>query len=486
MMAQTNPILPGFVGRRRELAALADQLEDVRASGSGRFVQIRGRRRVGKSWLVEEFVLRQAVPHVFFTATRNPVDGDLGRFAESLVQSSLPDEARSSGLAFANWEAALTTATIGATRERPSVIIIDEFPYLGGDSEDAARAIESLFSAAWERRLSRSPVLLVLVGSDLAMMERLTGYGRPLYDRVTRALIVNPLSPGDIAAIAKVSPEDAIDAYAVIGGLPAFAVAWERAGGLREFLRSALSGPDTPFVNAALRILEAEFPAQLQARTILSAIGHGERTMKNISNATGIQGSNLAKPVSQLADAKRVIRVEEPLSAQPLHAPRYAVADPYLRFWLRFVERELPAIERLRTDEVVDRILSQWADVRGRFVEPIIREALERLLPDGRLPGASYVGSYWTRTNDPEIDLIGADQRTSPAVVAFAGSIKWRDRAPFDSADLERLLTKSALVPGVGPLTPMVAVSRSGVDRSARKLHLGIAPEELVSQAGTR
>ncbi len=481
MTPHTTPELPGFVGRMRELAALGEQLAEVRLSGMGRFVQVRGRRRVGKSWLVEEFVLRHAVPHVFFTASRNPIDGDLVRFADALAQSSLPDEARGAGITFANWEAALVTAANGATPERPSVIVVDEFPYLGGDKDEAARAIESLFSAAWERRLSRLPVLLIVVGSDIAMMERLAEYGRPLYDRVTRALIVDPLSPTDIAVVARLSAEDAIDAYAVIGGLPAFAVAWRRAGSLREFLLAALSGPDTPFVNSALRILEAEFPAQLQARTILSAIGHGERTMKAISGATAIQVSNLAKPVTQLSDAKRVVRAEEPLSAHPLHAPRYSIADPYLRFWLRFVEREMPAIERIRTDEVVERILAHWPDVRGRFVEPIIRDALERLLPDDRLPGAAYVGSYWTRTNDPEIDLIGADRRRSPATVAFAGSIKWRDTAPFDSTDLEQLITKSALVPGVGPSTPLVAVSRSGVDRSARKLRLAITPSELVS-----
>ena len=177
---------------------------------------------------------------------------------------------------------------------------------------------------------------------------------------------------------------------------------------------------------------------------------------------------------------KRVIRAEKPLSARPLHAPRYVVADPYVRFWLRFVEREMPAIERIRTEEVVGRILGQWSSVRGRFVEPIVRDALERLLPDERLAGAAYVGSYWTRTNDPEIDLIGADRRTSPAAVAFAGSIKWRDTTPFDSADLERLLTRSALVPGVGPSTPMVVVSRSGIDRSARRLHVAITPAKLV------
>lgn len=480
MMQNMNSGLPGFVGRQRELAVLGEQLDAIRESGTGRFIQIRGRRRVGKSWLVEEFVLRHDLPHVFFSATRNAVHGDLARYAEALTQSSLPEEAKGAGVAFASWESALVTAAIGADRTRPSVIIIDEFPYLGEANEAEAQAVESMVSAAWERRLSRLPVLLVLIGSDLAMMERLTEYGRPLYDRVTRVLIVDPLTPGDIATIAALAPEDTFDAYAVIGGLPSFTLAWRRAGTLRAFLLSALSHPDTPFVNSALRILDAEFPAQLQPRAILSAIGYGERTMKAISQATSVPPSNLAKPVTLLTDAKRVVRGEEPLSGQPLHAPRYSVADPYLRFWLRFVEREMPGIERLRTEQVVDRIMAQWPDVRGRLVEPILRDALERLLPDARLPGASYVGSYWTRTNDPEIDLIGADRRSAPANVAFVGSIKWRETARFDSGDLEQLIRKSALVPGVGPATPLIAISRRGVDRSARKLKVALTPADLL------
>jgi uncharacterized protein len=477
---QEPPGLPGFVGRTRELAALGAVLDDVRTSGAGRMVMIRGRRRVGKSWLVEEFLLRQRLGNVFFTASRNPIDADLGRFAETLAESSLPDEARTSGVTFANWEAALVAASNGATPEHPSVIIIDEFPYVGGETDAGSLAIESLLSAAWERRLSRQPVLLVLVGSDLAMMERLTAYGRPLYDRATRILVVDPLTPADIAQIAHLAPAEAFDAYCVIGGLPAFAVAWQRAGSLEAFLTHALASADTQFVNGAQRILEAEFPAQLNARAILSAIGHGERTMKAISDATGTAGSNLAKPISALIEAKRVVRVEEPLSETPLRAPRYAIADPYLRFWLRFVERELPAIERLRTEEVVHRILAQWPDVRGALVEPILRDALERLLPDDRLPGAAYVGSYWTRTNDPQIDLIGADKRTAPARVAFAGSIKWRERALFDSSDLEQLIAKSALVPGVTAGTPLIAISRTGIDRSARKLTVAITPDGLT------
>ena len=115
-------------------------------------------------------------------------------------------------------------------------------------------------------------------------------------------------------------------------------------------------------------------------------------------------------------------------------------------------------------------------------VEPIVRSAVERLLPDERLLGAEYVGSCWTRTNDPEVDLVGADKRVAPAKVAFAPpSIKWRETAPFDSSDLERLIATSARVAGVGPATPLVAVSRRGVQRSARKLYFGFGPADLLA-----
>lgn len=472
--------LPGFVGRRRELAALADELDGVRSTGRGRFILARGRRRVGKSWLAEEFVERHQLPNVFFTATRNATDQDLQRFADALVQSSLPEEARSPGVSFAHWETALIAAATGATRERPSVIVVDEFPYLGGRSDDEARAIESMFSAAWERRLSRLPVLLIIIGSDLAMMERLSQYGRPLYDRPTRLLIVDPLTPREIAAIARLSAAEAFDANAVIGGLPAFATQWRAAGNLRDFLLASLSHPDSAFINAGTRILDAEFPSETQARLVLSAIGQGERTSSGISAATRIPPPNLDRSLKTLVDAKRIVRMEGPLSAARLRAPRYSVADPYLRFWLRFVEPALPELERLRIGPVVERIIDTWPTFRGRAIEPILRSALERLLPRDSLPGANFVGSYWTRTNDPEVDVIGADRAGAPASVAFAGSIKWRDRSTFESSDLERLIATAVRVPGVGPATPLIAISRAGIGRSARRLTAAFGPADLL------
>lgn len=473
--------LSGFVGREREMTALSEQLDQVRTAGQGAFVLVRGRRRVGKSWLAEQFVLEQKLPHVFFTAAQNRASGDLERFAEELARSSLPEEARSPGVTFRDWESALIAAASGADKATPSVIIIDEFPYLGGGDADQEKALESLVSAAWERRLSRSPVLLIVIGSDLAMMERLTEYGRPLFDRPTRTLVLSPLSLADIATITRLAPEDVIDTYAITGGLPAFAMARRRSDDLERFLQGALETADTPFVTTAARVLDAEFPPHLEARRVLSAIGYGERTRQKISDAVGVKVSNLTGSLDLLVDAKRVVRVARPYATTSLNAPLYSIADPYLRFWLRFVERELSAIERQRTDDVVARIMSQWPSVRGRMVEPIIRAALERMLPDERLPRARYVGSYWNRKGDLEVDLVAGDREQEPREIAFVGSIKWRDRQRFDAADTKDLIEKSERVPGAGPRTLLVAVSRSGIDRSARRIDVSLTPPDLVA-----
>ncbi len=76
----------GFYGRRQELARLDADLEAIRSDGRGRLITVRGRRRVGKSWLIEEFIERSKAPHVFFAASRQTPERELARFGERFLQ----------------------------------------------------------------------------------------------------------------------------------------------------------------------------------------------------------------------------------------------------------------------------------------------------------------------------------------------------------------------------------------------------------------
>ncbi|RLP95007.1 DUF234 domain-containing protein [Micromonospora sp. CV4] len=454
--------MDGFVGRDGELSLLNGMLSRVerggRAGRPGRALLMRGRRRVGKSRLVEEFVERADVPHLFFTASAQPtVAADLALFVEAAATSTLPGAQLLSEQQPRTWDAALTLLAAALPTDRPSVVVLDEMPYLIRSDPGFEGTLQKVF----DRELSRRPVLLICVGSDLAMMEALNDYGRPFHQRATE-MVIPPLSPADVRDMLDLSAADAFDAYLVSGGLPLILDEWPPGAPVREYLTDAVRDPTSALLVSGERALAAEFPPQSQAGLVLRAIGAGERTFSLISRAAGdLPQASLTRALRLLTE-KRTVEVSVPLSTKPSRETRYAVADPYLRFWLSFLGPHLSEIERGRGDLTLNRIVTSWGSWRGRVIEPVVREALRRL-PGDRLPAeAAVIGGYWTRTNDPEIDVVGADRGPVAGRIRFVGSVKWQENRPFDAHDLGRLLLHRSRLPGADETVPALAVSRSG------------------------
>ena len=465
-----------FIGRDRELRTLRNALDEVRetvgAAQPGQCLLMRGRRRVGKSTLVEEFLGHAAVPHLFFTAGGGSAEDELAELLNAAAGSTLPDRSLFAEEAPSQWNAAFRLLAEILPDDTPSVVVIDEVPYL----MERIDAFEGMLQRAWDRLLSRKPVLLLLVGSDLSMMEALNSYDRPFHQR-GREMVVGPLNPADIGEMLDLEPAAAFDAALITGGLPLVCREWQPGTSMWEFLDAALENPISALLVSAERSLAAEFPPQAMGREVLRAIGSGERTFTNIARAAGgIAHSTLTRAAELLID-KRVVAAELPISLHPSKERRYRVADPYLRFWLAFVDPHMAEIERMRGDLTLARIRNQWTSWRGRAVEPLIRESLARILPDGGLPAAPVVGGYWTRSNDVEIDLVGADRQPVAKELLFLGSIKWLETSSFDAHDLAALHKHRAALTD-DPI-PLVAVSRSGVSCSGLQAIFG--PEELLS-----
>ena len=465
-----------FYGRAQEIARLGRDLDEVRATGQGRFVVVRGRRQVGKSRLVEEFLARHDVASVYFQATKGrPAGRELARFGQLLASSTLAAASLvRAGAKFDSWDAALAVIGATATAGAPAVVVLDEVPYLFEQDPSAEGALQT----AWDRHLRERPVLLIVIGSDLSVMSALLEYGRPLFGRPTREMVVEPLNPGEVADALSLGPLAALDAYLVLGGFPLLVNTWGRASSAREYLSAQLDDPTAPLLVVGERILAAEFPPQAQARLVLSVIGAGERTFTAIAQRSGIDGTSLTRALELLTD-KQVVERMVPLSARPSRLVRYAVADPYARFWLRFLERGLELVQRGRGDLLMGRIDDAWSAYRGKAIEPIVRHALRRMLPLEHLGDASAVGSYWTRSQDLEVDLVGADEPHPPAQVRFLGSIKWWDQEPFGTKELTRLLLARQRVPGADESTRLVGVSSAGFDTDLLDASLG--PADLVA-----
>ncbi|MFD8247413.1 ATP-binding protein [Nocardia sp. NPDC059691] len=471
-----------FTGRSADLDLLTRQLNSViEGAGTtrGRGVIVTGRRRVGKSRLVQEFCDRSNHGYLVFQATRgrNPV-AEREEFTATVAQSGFGRAELVSGLQAGDWNQALRSLAIALPDDAPCIAVIDEVPWLVEQDPEFEGALQTV----WDRHLSAKPVLLLLVGSDISVMEALGSRDRPFFGRATK-MTVEPLHLADVQAMTGLDAADSVDAVLITGGFPEIVSSWRPGMSRADFLRDAAANPLAPLLVAGELSLLGEFPEGMRSRAVLEAIGSGERTFSTIAAQAG--GTNALpagtlNPLLNMLQDKRIVAGDLPLSTKPdTKNKRYRIADPYLRFWLAFLERGIPLIERGRGDVALNRIERSWTTWRGRAIEPLVRESLMRLLPDARWPDTEAVGGWWNRQNNPEIDLIGADREPVARAVHFVGSIKWLEDRPFDRHDYDSLARSLSAVPGTDHGTALVAVSRSGVAKNLPlALHWG--PEDLV------
>jgi len=387
-------------------------------------------------------------------------------FAQAIVtESGLEQRDEFAQTRFDSWLAFLRGLAGILPDDRQSIVIIDEIPYLAA----ADAAFEGALQAGWDRYLSRKPVLFIGVGSDLAMMELINTYGRPFYQRA-KEMILRPLTPAAVGRLIGLPPAEAFDAALITGGLPLICREWHSGESVERYLKRTLADPVSALLVSAERSLAAEFPSDVQARRVVSTIGgSGARTFGTIAalaseGAGPLSGTSLTKALGHLAE-KRLIGVDTPLSTRA--APkdkRYSVTDSYLRFWLTFVQPAMPLIERDRSDIVLRRWRERWTTWRGEAIEPMVREAVERSLGATPWELSAAVGSWWPRSNNPQLDLVIADKGPVATSISCVGSIKWREKAPFGDRDQRALAGDALAVPGVTADTPLVAVARTKVE----------------------
>ena len=440
-----------FVGRTAQMRQLATELDRVSSSGQGTMLSVRGRRQVGKSRLLTELVDACGLPHVFFTAIKGANTAQQLQALRADVfaaERQVPEAATLFASAPVDWRDALGRLRLAAD-QGPVVVVLDEIPW----AIEADATFEGRLQAAWDRHLQHLPVLLVLVGSDLAMMARLVEHGRPLYGRA-RELVIHPFNPAECASALgrTTSAMTAFDAYLVTGGYPRLVEQLHRHGRVAAYMKHGLADENTDLVVMAQRSLDAEFPPDAQARRVLTAIGGHEIGHSTFSSAVGrLPESGKAAETAvtralSLLSAAGVVTVETPVGARPSsRLKRYRINDPYLRLWFRFAEPHLASLARGRADLAVSAWAAGWASWRGVAIESVVHDALLRLAPSlPALAGIDEVGSWWNRDHSREVDVVGARRGR----VRMIGTIKWRDRRRLRSDEVDELARARGVVPG--------------------------------------
>jgi hypothetical protein len=276
-----------FVGRSQELAVLQRHLRAVE-DGEARLVSVRGRRQVGKSRLVSEFVSRSGLPQLFVTGSRQAsLAGDLESFRQDAsLNCTLPGVDLLAEGTFSTWEQALRTIAAALPTKGPSIVVLDELPWLLQRDPGLDGTLQKL----WDRHFEALPILMILIGSDLSVMEMLTGHARPLHGRA-RELVVSPLTvatphewPGSVMTTRKRQQRRSMRCSSLVA-IPGWS--WNGVVPVdRRVLTAQLADESTEVVTTGQRSWTPSSSGPAGIRGVASG-GAGERTFTAIAEKSG-------------------------------------------------------------------------------------------------------------------------------------------------------------------------------------------------------
>ncbi|HEY8884660.1 MAG TPA: DUF234 domain-containing protein, partial [Chloroflexota bacterium] len=162
----------------------------------------------------------------------------------------------------------------------------------------------------------------------------------------------------------------------------------------------------------------------------------------------------------------------------------WSIADPYLRFWFKFILPNRSLLDRdADLDRVYQSIIAPFFDefVSKPTFEDVCREWVRRQVDDGELPAADAVGAWWGPVASPRPDNPRYREEREIEIVAsrrgrviLAGEAKWTT-APVDFPTLNHLRDVLTHVPGADRETKVILFGR----RFSERLNLAAATENV-------
>ncbi len=448
-----------FFNRADDIATLGDSWDAV--SRRGQFFVLWGRRRVGKTELLNHLV--EGKRAFYFEATDATEAVQLSNLADQLSLVSGNSLHAETGLP--SWTAALEALTqfVG---DEPTVVVLDEFQYLAARQGELA----SLLNRWWRETGRERPMLFVIAGSQVSFFREDVLAGQ-LYGRRDNQWQVRPFAYDDSALfVPKYSPEDKVRTYAVCGGMPYYLDTFDDALPLeKNILRNILYRGGLLHEEAEL-LLRQELNDPYNYFSVLDAIARGDTRNSRIADRTHLDPAQVSQ-LLRVLEGLELVEQRRPVTASPTSKKTtYAILDGFLNFSFRFVE---PYRSRLRSRADAERHLEMTVVPQlDHFVSKPAWEFIcqQHML---RAEDAKAVGAWWGQvrtgrklTEEREVDAATID--LDGKVTALA-SCKWTN-APLGLSEETFLTRMEQHIPGADGVGRHYFYSRSGFDRGLTKL----------------
>ncbi len=417
-----------FINRGRELKAL----EERWASRGAQLFIIYGKRRVGKTELIKQFIKGKNA--VYFLASQSTEKEQLeglgraigGQFGDAaLVRNG-----------FARWLDVFEYLKKNI-KER-FILAIDEYPYLA----EADKAVSSLFQKGWDEFLKDSNVFFILSGSSVAMMEAETlVYGAPLFGRRTGQLLLKPLSFRQSRLFFPDKRfDDFLGIYAITGGMPAYLAEFNSKFSIENNVLGKIFLPTAYLFSEVDFILRQELREPKNYAAILKAVAFGKTKLGNIVNETGLD-KNLTNKYLSVLERLQIVEREFPATESLAAKSRkglYKLCDNFVRFWFQYVFLYKSDLEIGRYDEPLKKMKESFSVLESIAYEDACRELARDF--ENRLFYFERLGKWWDKNE--EIDVLALNSETKEILF---GEVKW-SRKMIGVDIYENLKRKARLV----------------------------------------
>lgn len=401
-----------FINRERELGSL----EKFWQGNEPQFIVIYGKRRIGKTELIKQFI--KAKPHVYFLAQRINERENLRFLGEAIGEFYGDDILTRTG--FQEWKWFFEYAQKYINKR--TIFVIDEFPYLA----DANKGISSIFQAGWDEHLKNIPIFLILCGSSIGMMEsEVLSQKAPLFGRRTGQIFLKSFSFAEARKFyPSLSFDRCLEFFSIGGGNPSYLKRFSPKISLDRNITDNILQPETFLYDEVEFILREELREPRNYFAILKAVSLGKNKFGEIVNETGLAKGNLHKYLFILEDL-HLIQKEIPVTEKnPLKSRkgRYKLQDQFIRFWFRYVLPNKRNIEEGTIDYVLKKIKNDFSNIVADNFETICQEMIkdykDKLFPFEK------TGRWWDKNE--EIDLVAINEEEKKILF---GEAKWSNKA---------------------------------------------------------
>jgi len=423
-----------FIDREQEMETL---VEEYNREGSS-LVIMYGRRRVGKTTLISEFIKGKNA--LFFLASQESEAQNRNLFKEKAAEFINSDLLRNATVS--DWDT-IFKAIIETKFETKPIIVIDEFQYIGKSNS----AFPSIMQRIWDGLLKDKSVMLILCGSLITMMKEQTlEYSSPLYGRRTAQIKLKqiPFSYYENFFPNKESKE-LIAMYSVTGGVPKYIESLREEKDIYSAIKKYVLNPSSYLYDEPHFLLQQEVTEIGSYFSLIKTIAAGNSKLSAIATALELPQTRLTKYLKTLIDLD-ILEREVPITEENPDKSKkglYRIKDNFIKFWFAFIYPNLSFLESGNTEIVMKKIEKGFVSGQVSFVyEDVCRQKMWKMNADEVWPFTfSKIGRYWD--NNTEIDIAALDPDGKNLIL---GECKyWKEPVGINIfADLEEKAKKVA------------------------------------------